>query len=316
MAPSDQHAPSMSMSIPDWLESLPSAPEYYPTESEFADPIGYLLKISPNASRFGLCKIIPPLPSPSKKSTLSNLSRSFSSLHTPPPATTTSSSSKRKSKKNKKPKNKTPAPTFSTFHQQVGPTGSQKPISPSGESYTLQQFETKSRKFESDYLRRVAGGESLSPLQMEALFWKESSGSDKLLVVDHAWGIPGSGFSLPVGSGKRWLSEEPANVGETEWNLRVVNRANGCPLRFVREEINGVNSPVIDMGSMFSWFAWHVEDHELYGLDYLHMGSGRSWYGVPRDARQAFEEVVRVHQYAEELNPLGKMRVLVFMDAA
>ena len=73
---------------------------------------------------------------------------------------------------------------------------------------------------------------------------------------------------------------------------------------------------MIDMGSMFSWFAWHVEDHELYGLDYLHMGSGRSWYGVPRDARQAFEEVVRVHQYAEELNPLGKMRVLVFMDAA
>ena len=166
MAPSEQHAPSMS--IPDWLESLPSAPEYYPTESEFADPIGYLLKISPNASRFGLCKIIPPLPSPSKKSTLSNLSRSFSSLHTPPPATTTSS--KRKSKKNKKPKNKTPAPTFSTFHQQVGPTGSQKPISPSGESYTLQQFETKSRKFEIDYLRRVAGGESLSPLQMETLF--------------------------------------------------------------------------------------------------------------------------------------------------
>lgn len=162
----------------------------------------------------------------------------------------------------------------------------------------------------------MSGGTSLSPLQLEALFWKESGGSDKPLVVDHAWGIPGSGFSHPVGAGKRWLSEEAENVGETEWNLRVVTRSNGCPLRFVREEISGVNSPVIDMGSMFSWFAWHVKDHELYGLDYLHMGSGRSWYGVPRDARQAFEEVVRVHQYAEELNPLGKLWVLSFMDAS
>ncbi|KAJ4772356.1 Lysine-specific demethylase [Rhynchospora pubera] len=318
------------VAIPAWLESLPSAPEYRPTEAEFADPIAYLLKISPSASRFGLCKIIPPLPAPSKKSTLSNLTRSFASLQVQPkslPVPTPKPNSKRKpnkTTKNKtkpkpKPKPKTlPAPTFSTFLQQLGPTGTQKPISPSGHSYTLHQFQTNSEKFHSDYLKRVAGGESLSPLQLESLFWKESgdgdgssTGSDKPLVVDHAWGIPGSGFSHPAGAaGKRWLSEEPENVGETEWNLRVVNRANGCPLRFVREEISGVNSPVIDLGSMFSWFAWHVEDHELYGLDYLHMGAGRSWYGVPRDARQAFEEAVRVHQYAEELNPLVTFAIL------
>jgi len=57
---------------------------------------------------------------------------------------------------------------------------------------------------------------------------------------------------------------------------------------------------------MFSWFAWHVEDHELHSLNYLHMGAGKTWYGVPRDAAPAFEDVVRVHGYGGEVNPLGE----------
>jgi hypothetical protein len=57
---------------------------------------------------------------------------------------------------------------------------------------------------------------------------------------------------------------------------------------------------------MFSWFAWHVEDHDLHSLNYMHMGAGKTWYGVPREAAVAFEEVVRVHGYGGENNPLGE----------
>ena len=40
--------------------SPPDAPVFYPTCDEFADPLEYIEKIRPIASRAGICKIIPP----------------------------------------------------------------------------------------------------------------------------------------------------------------------------------------------------------------------------------------------------------------
>ncbi|PQQ21747.1 lysine-specific demethylase REF6 [Prunus yedoensis var. nudiflora] len=118
--------------------------------------------------------------------------------------------------------------------------------------------------------------------------------------------MPGSAF-VPVSARKSSTSRDAGDnvtLGETAWNMRGVSRSKGSLLRFMKEEIPGVTSPMVYIAMLFSWFAWHVEDHDLHSLNYLHMGAGKTWYGVPREAAVAFEEVVRVQGYAGEINPL------------
>ncbi|AQK98874.1 Lysine-specific demethylase REF6 [Zea mays] len=282
-------ASSQGESVPPWLKSLPLAPEFRPTVAEFADPIAYLLKIEPAAAPFGICKIVPPLPPPPKRTTLGNLSRSFAALHPDDPT-----------------------PTFPTRHQQLGicprrPRPALKPVWLSPHRYTLPKFEAKAGASRKALLARlnVPASKQLSPLDVEALFWRSSA--DRPVVVEYASDMPGSGFA-PCAA--RLTQLPPANVGETAWNMRRVARSPASLLRFVREEVPGVTSPMLYVGMMFSWFAWHVEDHDLHSLNYMHYGAPKTWYGVPRDAALAFVEVVRVHGYGGEVNSLETFAML------
>ncbi|XWS51349.1 hypothetical protein CRYUN_Cryun12cG0169500 [Craigia yunnanensis] len=286
-------SPEPSQEVFSWLKSLPLAPEYRPTLAEFQDPIAYIFKIEKEASQYGICKIIPPVPPAPKKTTIRNLNRSLLARA----AANASSDSK-------------PASTFTTRQQQIGfcprkQRPVQKSVWKSGEYYTFQEFEAKAKNFERNYLKRYSKKSSLSALEIETLFWKATV--DKPFFVEYANDMPGSAF-VPLtskkSSGGGREAGEGITVGETPWNMRAVSRAKGSLLRFMKEEIPGVTSPMVYIAMLFSWFAWHVEDHDLHSLNYLHMGAGKTWYGVPRDAAVAFEEVVRVDGYAGEFNPL------------
>lgn len=39
---------------------LVEAPTFYPTEKEFEDPLEYIDKITPQAEKYGLCRVVPP----------------------------------------------------------------------------------------------------------------------------------------------------------------------------------------------------------------------------------------------------------------
>ncbi|XP_058763337.1 lysine-specific demethylase REF6 [Vicia villosa] len=265
-----------------WLKSLPVAPEYRPTLAEFQDPIAYIFKIEKEASKYGICKIIPPVPPCPKKTAISNLNRC--------------------------------QPRFTTRQQQIGfcprrPQPVRRPVWHSGNHYSFREFEAKAKSFEKSYFKKGKKLGQFSPLEVEAMYWKATA--DKPFCVEYANDMPGSAFGEVNDGGYGGFGGDGfLTVGETGWNMRGVSRANGSLLKFMKEEIPGVTSPMVYVAMLFSWFAWHVEDHDLHSLNYLHMGASKTWYGVPREAAVAFEDVVRVHGYGGEVNPLVTFAIL------
>ncbi len=47
------------------------------------------------------------------------------------------------------------------------------------------------------------------------------------------------------------------------------------------------------VGMCFSSFCWHTEDHWSYSINYLHWGEPKTWYGIPGDSAEQFENVVQ-----------------------
>lgn len=57
--------------------------------------------------------------------------------------------------------------------------------------------------------------------------------------------------------------------------LTWLSLSQGSVLRYVigEELITGVMVPWLYVGSCMSAFCWHIEDHALYSINYLHKGA-------------------------------------------
>jgi hypothetical protein len=150
------------------------------------------------------------------------------------------------------------------------------------------------------------GDSQVSIQQMEAEFWRVVERPDSGRIVETLYGQDldsgrhGSGFPLPAWRGLptdartgRHLRLDPKaqEYSTHPWNINNMPRNPLSVLRYVRvtEPITGVMVPWLYVGSCLSAFCWHVEDHGLYSVNYLHTGAAKVWYGVPAYASEALE---------------------------
>ncbi|KAJ6415511.1 hypothetical protein OIU84_004332 [Salix udensis] len=212
----------------EWTEKIPECPVYCPTKEEFEDPLVYLQKIAPEASRYGLCKIISPWDIDDRV----------------------------------------------TFFM-------------SGRNYTFRDFEKMANKV---FAHRYCSASCLPATYLEKEFWHEIA-CGKTETVEYACDVDGSAFSLSPG--------DP--LGNSKWNLKNLSRLPKSILRLLGTAIPGVTDPMLYIGMLFSVFAWHVEDHYLYSINYHHCGASKTWYGIPGHAALKFEQVVREHVYSHDI---------------
>ncbi|XP_040989654.1 lysine-specific demethylase JMJ706-like [Juglans microcarpa x Juglans regia] len=247
----------------EWTEKIPECPVYCPTKEDFEDPLVFLQKIAPEASKYGICKIISPL-----------------SASVPAGAVLMKEKSGFK---------------FTTRVQplRLAEWDSDDKVTffMSGRNYTFRDFEKMANKV---FARRYYSAGCLPATYMEKEFWQEIA-CGKTETVEYACDVDGSAFS----------SSPSDLLGNSKWNLKKLSRLPKSILRLLDRAIPGVTEPMLYIGMLFSMFAWHVEDHYLYSMNYHHCGAAKTWYGIPGRAALEFEKVVREHVYTHDILSTG-----------
>ncbi|XP_027160736.1 lysine-specific demethylase JMJ706-like [Coffea eugenioides] len=249
---------------PGWMDKIHHCPVYHPSTDEFDDPFVYLQKIAPEASKYGICKVVSPLISSIPAGVVLMKEKKgfkFTTQVQPLRLATWDNDDK------------------ISFHFR-------------GRNYTLRNFESMANQ---EAARKYCVSGCLPSAYLEREFWNQME-KGKRGTVEYAINVDGSAFSRSSG--------DP--LSGSKWNLKELPRLHWCTLRLLENAIPGVTDPMLYIGMLFSMFAWHVEDHYLYSINYHHCGAPKTWYGVPSNAALQFENVVQHCVYDRLLSVDGE----------
>ncbi|KAF3450178.1 hypothetical protein FNV43_RR06258 [Rhamnella rubrinervis] len=297
---------------------IEDAPVFYPTVEEFEDTLGYIAKIHPKAEPYGICRIVPPPswipPCPLKEKNIwkhakfSTRIQHVDLLQNREPMRKKGRGRKRKRRKHSR-MGTTRRRTDCGSEANVASESDEKFGFHSGSDFTLADFQIYADHFKECYfgMKDIKEGSNLTGVEqnkrwklsvedIEGEYWRIiEQPTDEVEVsygADLETGVFGSGF--PKASSMVTESDSDPYV-TSGWNLNNFPRLPGSVLCFEGSDISGVLVPWLYVGMCFSSFCWHVEDHHLYSLNYLHWGEPKVWYGVPGTHASALEVAMRKH---------------------
>ncbi|KER33994.1 hypothetical protein T265_00193 [Opisthorchis viverrini] len=90
--------------------------------------------------------------------------------------------------------------------------------------------------------------------------------------------------------------------GQSVWNLAALDSMLSHVLNSQNVVIPGVNTPYLYYGMWRSTFPWHVEDVDLYSVNYVHIGHPKFWYVIPPPYARKFEAFVFEYFRSDFLN--------------
>lgn len=75
----------------------------------------------------------------------------------------------------------------------------------------------------------------------------------------------------------------------TSWNVAHLPNV----LDLMEEKIPGVNDAYLYAGLWKATFSWHLEDQDLYSINYLHFGAPKQWYSIPQEESGKFYNLMK-----------------------
>lgn len=74
-----------------------------------------------------------------------------------------------------------------------------------------------------------------------------------------------------------------------QWNLNKLPNL----LDVLGTKVPGVNTAYLYLGMWKATFAWHLEDVDLYSINYLHFGAPKQWYSISQKDARRFEAAMK-----------------------
>ena len=105
--------------------------------------------------------------------------------------------------------------------------------------------------------------------ELEVAYWKSLTFAPPMYGAD----MPGSLFDERTSS---W------NVAKLENLLDVLGT-----------KVPGVNTAYLYLGMWKATFAWHLEDVDLYSINYIHFGAPKQWYSISQEDARRFEAAMK-----------------------
>ncbi|KAI8906882.1 JmjC domain, hydroxylase-domain-containing protein [Gorgonomyces haynaldii] len=155
-----------------------------------------------------------------------------------------------------------------------------------GPVYGLKDFQAECEKFKNRFFRKS----QVSEQECEEAFWDLLDSPFEDVQVEYGADLHtsehGSGFP-----DKKKTPDAP--YADHPWNLNNIARLPGSLLSQINKEIPGMTVPWIYIGSCFSTFCWHAEDHFTYSINYHHFGETKTWYGIPAADAEKFDRLMQ-----------------------